>query len=438
MPRQLFLHIGTTKTGSTSIQSVLHGARGVLTKHGVYYPETDLEFRHSVLAAKFTSTPAVLRDMRSPMWQGRDPHQALADYSQRFEAEMQGLPPEIDRVIISAEQFSRWVRKPADIARLHALLSRFFDDIAVVLYIRRQDAHFASQHAQSLRTGNFAPPDLHNLQDWLHDYDYNDLVGRWAAAFGESAMRPRIFERLPGKNFDVVSDFLGVCEISLPAATLQSHRRYNPSMSLTGQRILISIGQLMRGANKDRDLQSMMAWQRITRAVSTALPGAGWQPTRAQAAAFMQRYTETNEAVRRKWFPERSTLFSTGFDHLPETPPAIEPETDFNSACAVILEFANDVVQRERQLVKAKAQQASKADDPAQHREALRKAILLDGADIGARVRLSRLQIEDGSFQAARHNLTQAPKHDPNHQIAGRLLRRVARLIRESKSINAA
>jgi hypothetical protein len=114
MGRQLVLHIGTTKTGSTSIQYALAAARAHLPEQGVYYADTDTDVRHTLLAAAFASTPAALNP-RNQIWRGRDPHHVIAEYLQRFQGEMANLPRGIRRVVLSAEQFSHWIRNAADI-----------------------------------------------------------------------------------------------------------------------------------------------------------------------------------------------------------------------------------------------------------------------------------------------------------------------------------
>ncbi len=50
MPRDLILHIGTSKTGSTSIQKVLARQRRALRTQGIVYPRSPGSERHELLA----------------------------------------------------------------------------------------------------------------------------------------------------------------------------------------------------------------------------------------------------------------------------------------------------------------------------------------------------------------------------------------------------
>ena len=428
MARQLILHIGTTKTGSTSIQYAMHAARAFLPSQGVYYPDTDTDVRHTLMATAFASTPIAMNP-RNQIWGGRDPQKVVAEYLQSFKREMENLPPEITRVVMSAEQFSHWIRDADDIQRLHDTLAPHFDDIKVVVYLRRQDGHYASNYAQLIRLGRVDPPDMKQLSPFWHDYDYTDLIGRWAASFGEAAMCPRIFERVPGRKFDVVAEFLDLCGVVLPPDLDGAVRERNLSMNLTGQHILKAVESILRGEQKmNADLRSGALWQRIGRAVSKAHPGAGWVPTRTEAAAFMERFAQTNERVRQRWFPDRDRLFSDDFSKLPETAPKIDFEADFKAACGIIVDITREAVRQQQQAIKASSARAGRAKETVRQRMTLARAVKLDGTDIKARLALARLQIAEGALGTAKHHLDAALKSSPGNPIAIRLLQRLERL----------
>jgi hypothetical protein len=433
MPRTCILHLGTTKTGSTSIQHALHGMREALPAQGVYYPDTGNDVKHMMLAAAFASSQGTAAEFGAALWRGREPKTVIAEHIATFRAEMQALPPNIDRVILSAEQFSQYVRKSEDVARLHALLAAFFDRFIVVIYLRRQDAHFVSTHAELLRAGKPSRPDLGALHPFYHNYDYRQLIGTWAAVFGDAAMRPRVFERLPGSSFDVVSDFLAISGITAPPGAPAASRERNQSMTLTGQRILQNVAEALR-SGKGRDLASRTAWSQISRAVSQTLPGQGWQPTRADAAALMAKFADSNEEVRARWFPERPSLFSMDFSNLPESAPVRDDAADFNACCDVLLALSTRAARLKHPQVKAKVVRARKAEDPQAYRDALVRAVKLDGADLLSRLQLARLQIEEGALRPARHHLMLASKQQPENPIAVKLLRRLERLERKAEA----
>ncbi len=315
MPREILLHIGMTKTGSTSIQHVLHTNRTQLLAQGIFYPASPGENRHILLASGFTSFPDLLGDIDSSIWLGRQPKVAIEAHIAEIAEELDNLPDRIDRIIISAEQFSMYSRAERDIRRLRDFLLNFADRCRVVVYLRRQDEHFASLYSQFLRLGNVHTPDMNRLSAFHHDYDYADFLGRWAEVFGPDHVCPRLFESTTGKRFDVIADFAEVCGVDIAQLTIPAQAR-NPSMNQAGQEALRLLGGLLQDGTGNRSV-SGPAWQRISEAVTASSPGKGWQPAQDEARAFMSRYAASNEAVRATWFADRVHLFDTDFEGLP-------------------------------------------------------------------------------------------------------------------------
>jgi hypothetical protein len=142
----------------------------------------------------------------------------------------------------------------------------------------------------------------------------------------------------------------------------------------------------------------------------------------------MARFAETNEQVRQRWFPERASLFSEDYSHLPEAAPAIDFEADFKGACSVIVEVVLDAIRQQQLVVKAQSARAGKAKETARQRVALTKAVKLDSTDISSRLALARLQIDEGALSTARHHLDLALKSHPENPLALRLKKRLERV----------
>ena len=176
-------------------------------------------------------------------------------------------------------------------------------------------------------------------------------------------------------------------------------------MDLTGQHILRKVEALLKKRySEDSELRNGLPWQRIARIVSKALPGRGWQPTQTQAAAFMTRFAASNELVRRNRFVERESLFSEDFSHLPEHAPAVDFEADFNGACAVIVEAVLDAVRQQQMFAKEESVRAARAKQTARERIALSRVVKLDSTDVESRLRLARLQIDEGALTTVQHH----------------------------------
>jgi hypothetical protein len=431
MKPDLILHIGTTKTGSTSIQYMLNQNRESLLRQGAYYPATPGEHRHLHLATAFAASPALVAEPDNALWQGKAPADFIASYLVEFEAEIRTLPESVSRVIISAEQFSMFQRTHVEIGSLHDFLAPHFARMTVLVYLRRQDAHFASAYAQFLRAGNVHLPEMDRLNSFHHDYDYADLLARWSRVFGEESIKPRIFERLPGQRFDVVDDFAQACGLDLSNTLANPGRNKNISINFTGQHVLLELGRLLQEST-GRRAAGGTTWQRISESLAATSPGTGWQPTRGQARAFMQAYETTNESVRARWFPEKQSLFSRNYDHLPEEPQKFDPLAAFTVANAAWLNSITAGLKREQQLLLEKARLAEKLGDSGAQRRALLQAVRCDGNDARARCLLARFQIEDGNFASARTNIDAALALAPEDRLAKQLNLRLERVQRRA------
>ncbi len=346
MPRDLILHIGTSKTGSTSIQKVLARQRRALRAQGVFYPRSPGGERHELLAVAACTDPRRFKPANRPLWHGMDPQARLDRFAAEFAEEMAAIPGDVHRIIISAEQFSMLLLDRQGVQNLHDMLAPYADRFTVVAYLRRPDQHFASLFSEMIRWGDARRPDLLGMHvSRAHDYDYAALLDRWAAVFGAGQVRPRLFERGAGKRFDVVDDFASVCGVTLAPASGEDARSANPSIVFPAQMVLVELASLVNGG-RETNVQSAQ-WRNITQAATTALPGSGWRPTRLEAQAFVARYAERNETVRRRWFPERETLFSTDFSDLPEAPMVARPPALLAASLRIIREMGDMAARRE-------------------------------------------------------------------------------------------
>ena len=144
MSRRLILHIGTPKTGSTTTQILLTHNRKALRKRGICYAQTGGGNNHISLAFAFWPQAELKNKGEGPLWNERDLARATKEPCELLRREMTELSPEVSLVIVSSEAFTN-VSDPESIGRLRALVAPFFDDIEILVYMRRQDGHATSQ-----------------------------------------------------------------------------------------------------------------------------------------------------------------------------------------------------------------------------------------------------------------------------------------------------
>jgi tetratricopeptide (TPR) repeat protein len=438
MPRQLILHIGLSKTGSSSIQRVLAGQRDVLAAQGVFYPRSPGWENHMLLPASIVADPNALWDVHPGTWEGMKPEVRLAQFREQFAAEMAGMPAEAKRCVISSEQCASLLNHDDDVARLAALLRQWFDPISVVAYLRRQDKHAASAYTQNLRVGILADPALpEGGPTQLVQYDYGGLLDRWARAFGDAAMVPRIFERADLTGGDAVHDFLEIAGISLPALQDNPDRLANPSVTLAGQELLRRAGRTLEAQGSDRPWRDSPAWRRLTASITEAMPGRGWTPTRAEAEHFMAKFAATNEHARARFFPNRATLFPEDYAELPETLPAISTEDVADAALAALMYETGAGAKRQAEAAMTQYRLHKRLGEKGPARANLIRAVRFDPDLLIARLCLAEFFIEEGDLRQAKEHAEAALRIAPDNPKAARL-DRLARGERPAKAAAAA
>ena len=417
MVRDLILHIGTSKTGSTSIQRVLSRQRKEMLAQGVAYPRSPGFERHGYLAMAATTDRKRVDNSGKPVWKGSSPEARLARFRTEFAQEMSELPASVHRVIISAEQFSMTLLDRQSVQNLHDLVAPHVDRIQVVVWLRRPDQHFASLYSQMLRYGDAQPPGLlHARVPPAHGYDFDELLDRWAAVFGETAIKPQIFERAPGKKVDVVADFLALSGLKLKPEAIAAAAEVNQALSHAAQAALYRLAERIR-AGKRGNVSSMM-WQQLVEAATTAAPGRSWQPTQAEAAAFCARWADNHEAVRRRWVPERASLFSQDFSALPEVAPVVDDAALMEASLSMMLTLGQKVVLLEDKLAQEKIPAAEQAGEGERLHRMLSRRVMVDPADMDARLKLAHLLQKSGDLPASRRQVDAILKMNAKHKEA--------------------
>jgi ubiquinone/menaquinone biosynthesis C-methylase UbiE len=194
--KQVYIHIGFPKTGTTSIQVWLSGNADALAAQGALYPvagrgEGDYRFGHHLFPNALAQNP--LSELATS-WPDMDElHSEIANSAART-------------IILSSEDFATKLDRPA----IHLLAHKLSDiDVRIICYVRRQDEFIIS--VWSTAVANYGEKNSLSdclVQPWL---DYAGTVGLWASAFGVGAIILRAYEESQLVGGDAVVDFLSVC-----------------------------------------------------------------------------------------------------------------------------------------------------------------------------------------------------------------------------------
>jgi hypothetical protein len=273
VPPKLFLHIGTHKTATTSIQFWFDRNRDEILRHGLLYPRTGI-----IQYAQHRLAFALKRR--------RDKHRGdVPD----LDAEIAELREAVRRsgagaVLISSEEFFSAPRK-----RIAALRARLdFCEPQVLAVVRRQDDFLLSSYDQKAKTpGNgFTRPLSHfiaspreigtGISYWTHLRD-------WIDVFGADAVSLRRYEDAP--PLDAIFTWLGLPESLLP--------RDAPVMNRSRPAIATEAVRLAKRLRLPVQVQ-----QNVLRMATKAARGRpGYRLNAADRARIMAEFEAENDAM---------------------------------------------------------------------------------------------------------------------------------------------
>ncbi|MBU8546813.1 MULTISPECIES: tetratricopeptide repeat protein [Roseomonadaceae] len=432
MKPEFIVHIGQSKTGTSSIQRVLGGQRPALAKLGICYPTSPGWANHGMLPASLVPLSR-LGHFNPALWDGIGAEARLAQFRRDFAAEMAGLPASTRLVVLSAEQCGGLLTTEEEVGRLRDLLAPFAARIRVVIYLRRQDQHVASSYTQALRVAAIKAPALPQQgPDRLPHYDYGRLLDIWAHVFGAESMVVRIFDRARLVNGDAVDDFLALCEAPLTVPPDHPDRQSNLSVTPAAIDLLRAMGERLKARPEGLTASSLL-WRRFTGAVSDTLPGRGWQPHPAEAAAFLARFASANEAVRQRWFPDQPSLFAplaplADVAPPPPGPPAIDRTAALEAAMEVLEDQLRQSAQREADQHVTAGRLHERLGETGPARNAFRAAVRAVPDHPLAQQHLAEAALRDGNRTAAAAHLAVLRRAHPGHAAT----RRVAQLLGEA------
>ncbi len=241
--RDLYIHIGLHKTGSTYLQQTLLENRAVLAAAG-------LGLAPWLHATEGNHYP-LLRALRDADWD-----QAAAETIFDTVAEAPGAA-----LLITVEDLCWAMSRPAQAAVFHAAASRHFTPRAVV-FLRRQDMLKESIFTQAVKTWYTGPIAAENHYDYDHDGRLRALEG----IFGRENIRVVLY-RDGGPN-DITGGLLAALGLDLDPARLVPVPPQNVSMH---RRMVRFMSELPKppGASKDR------AKMQFARRIAGIVQGAG-------------------------------------------------------------------------------------------------------------------------------------------------------------------
>ena len=312
--KRCILHIGTEKTGSSSIQAFLNQNRKTLLKDGILYPHTSIggsQWEFVALTHPCPWTMDVGEALKIEDAESRETFKMLFLENLKRQA---AQSPEGQTLLISSEHFHSRLEEDA-IEALKSILDTFAESYEIVVYFRRQDqlavSHFTTQ-IKSGYSGSGMNLQHHSVNDRYYNFD--QLVTRWSNVFGSESIKAGLYKKLSKTENGMLNDFCNKCSIDISNKTLP--KWYNRSLSAAGLKFIQSVNQIYKN---HEGILSADDRQSLINRLSEQNEGRFYPISKSEAETFYAKFIDSNESLRARLFPKESApLFEEDFSYYPE------------------------------------------------------------------------------------------------------------------------
>ncbi len=312
------LHIGTEKTGSTTIQAFIRKNLRQFRANGIEFlsfsgHHTSRPFVTWALDSDHNEEEVAKLDLFDP---GK-----REEWREKFKEEitekLSNLPDHIHTVLFSSEHFQSRLTSESEVHRLKELLDEFFDEYLVLLYLRRQDDVARSLYSTSLRTGQVPRRQLLAGNMKGPYFNYLELMRRWVGEFGRDRVEVHKYGREFFRDGDLLVDFCDVCGIE-DISQFSRPTEKNKALSAVTQAALLELNLHFPGKVDGRVCEfNRLLRRKCQKYLIRNYPGKTLSPSRSEAIDFYENFREQNEQMYKEFF-DGEPIFKTGFDHYPE------------------------------------------------------------------------------------------------------------------------
>lgn len=312
---KLILHIGTEKTGTTSIQKYLSVNRELFLQNGYYVPLNMGHDNHRKIPSY------CMRKQRFDNFHKDNGIFTIEDkllfkdeINNDVRNEFSNLPNHIHTVIISSEHLHSRLKYQDEVNSVKELLSPYFDEFQIIVYLRKQIDMATSLYSTAIKGGSTET----NVNQFInnmcrvnnHYCNFYTFLSMWENTFGNESMMVCLFDRKSFYDKDLLKDFTHRISANL-LDTIQNNlelpEKVNESLRVFGQDALCIL-------NSNKDKMSKQQYIQMRRTIVEECSGKGKLPDYETAESVMMNFLESNRKVQEKYFPNRRFLFDESLE----------------------------------------------------------------------------------------------------------------------------
>lgn len=290
---QIYIHIGTPKTGTTTLQEFFKLNKEALANSGILYPE----WGYSNRWGNFENTEGNFG------WivQSND-----LEIKERISSVLNGS---YRGILLSTEDIWGEVKDKASFLRNIQSIGEAVE-IKVIVYLRKQIDYIESQYRECIRVATFREPiesivDFSNEQvQFLRDNcEYWSILEKMAEEIGEENIIVRPYERGQFKNGNIIDDFLSILGLEYNESFQLCAKNYNLPMSnvaLEMKRIMNYSASVLEVAEMNNIFYNILMQDGVENEKENFVNFKSLI-SHEKRCLFMQRYEEDNINIAQKY-----------------------------------------------------------------------------------------------------------------------------------------
>lgn len=289
----IFIHIGTTRTGTTSIQKFLAANRLHLQQQNLVFPTCTKTANNAILSYYATLNDAPYS--KTHFWQKNE----IIEFPGTLKAE---IIPHIEsgkNIVFTNEALFKRLKTDEQFARLKSIFEPYKSHtIKIIVYLRRQDDHLISFHTTGIRKGKKTTIDFNKIDD---DLFYDVMLDRFAHFFGKENLVVKIYDGNKFIEGKLIKNFLNVLGVK-PNENFNYLQRDNRSLDayqIQFFELLNRYSALTKKNNTDYLIYNDLLTVLLKNSTQHK-----YKPDAQKRLAFLNTYKASNERLKQIYFPQ--------------------------------------------------------------------------------------------------------------------------------------
>ncbi|EJM3968803.1 coiled-coil domain-containing protein [Campylobacter coli] len=314
-----YVHIGTEKTGTTSIQEFLYINKSIIQKQNYFFAQSIGIKNHWDLA--FLGYSLNKKDsyiLNNSLWN----FQAIKQHKKNIFSKIKDEVKFNHKIIFSSELLQSRLTRKREIVKLYTFFKKIgFTNIKVICYIRDANEMLRSLLSEAIKWEEIDSFELKeekeeyklgykkNLFHFHHICNHKQTLQWWGEVFGKENLIVRLFDKNEFYQGDLLKDFIHSIGLEWDDEFIIPPKQ-NESLDLLGIDLLRRINKFLPlFCNNARNIFRGDLHHFAVKHFTSKDSHLKFQPPKEVVQSYIDYFEESNEWVRQEFFPHKERLF---------------------------------------------------------------------------------------------------------------------------------